>query len=199
MNVSIRLAVVEDAEAIASIFVNSVKTLCAKDYTHEQVQTIISLHDAESYLEEIEIQQIIIFVAEAETEEIVGFASITENGTALGDLFVHPDCVRQGIGTMLITTLERFARQKQVSRLSVMSSLTGQAFYLACGFQYVKDSGLIDSETGIRVPCVDMVKVLSTDGNSIGDQEAPWSNLATITPLQSIMSIMLAAKIVLES
>ncbi len=199
MNVSIRLAVVEDAEAIANIFVNSVKTLCAKDYTHEQIKTIISLHDAESYLEEIEIQQIIIFVAEtkeAETEEIVGFGSITKNGTALGDLFVHPDCVRQGIGTMLIKTLERFACQKQVSRLSVMSSLTGQAFYLACGFQYVKDSGLIDSETGIRVPCVDMVKVLSTDGNSIGDQEAAWSNLATITPLQSIM---LAGKILLGS
>ena len=56
MNISIRPATVEDAEEIANIFVASVKTLCAKDYTNEQIEIIISFYDSQLYRSAIETE-----------------------------------------------------------------------------------------------------------------------------------------------
>ena len=156
MNISIRRATSEDVEEMANIFVTCVKTLNIKDYTDEQIEIMVTFCDAQSYLEEIKARS--IFVAEAKS--IVGFASIAESEGHIDDLFVHPNYTRQGIGTLLLETLERIALAKQRSQLSVMASLTARPFYLSRGFKYVKDSQIFDVATGIEIPGVDMVKIL---------------------------------------
>ena len=194
MNINIRPATVEDVDAIANIFVACVRTLGSADYTNEQIETIINLRNAELYLAEIETKNIIIFVAEAEAE-IVGFGSIAE-GRAIGDLFVLPDYTRQGIGTLLLEALEQIALQKGVSKLWVMASLTAQPFYLSRGYEYIKDSALIDAETQIRVPCVDLTKVLSRNSNFKGDNLGDYGDLSTLTVPQFVR---LGIKILLGS
>ena len=185
MNINIRPATIHDSNAIANILTTSVKTLGRLDYSNEQIEIIVNLHNAQSYLEEIETGKIIAFVAEAETI-IVGFGSISPDGRAIGDLYVLPNYTRQGIGTLLLTTLERVALQKGVSKLWVMASLTGRSFYSSCGFQSEKDAALIDSETGIRVPCVDMTKVLSRNRDFQGKNHGDYGDLSTLTVPQFI-------------
>ena len=168
MEINIRPARTKDLDAIANIFTTSVRTLGSADYTNEQIEAIIACFYEQSYLLEIEISVGTVFVAEAES--IVGFASFNEGGKAINDLFVHPDYVRQGIGTLLLSTIERVALARQVSRIWVMSSLTGRPFYKSRGYEYVRDSVLIDASTKIRVPCVDLVKVLHGDRQDKSDR-----------------------------
>ena len=163
--------------------ITSVRTLGRLDYSNEQIEIIINLHNAESYLEEIETGKIIVFVAEAESK-IVGFGSISPDGRAIGNLYILPNYTRQGIGTLLLKTLEQVALQKGVSKLWVMASLTGRSFYSSCGFQSAKDAALIDSETGIRVPCVDMTKVLSRNRDFQSKNLGDYDDLPTLTVSQ---------------
>ena len=195
MNINIRPATTEDVDAIANLYVTSVRTLGSADYTNEQIEVIIKLNNAESYLQDIKTNKIIIFVAEAEAK-IVGFGSISENGRGIGDLFVLPDYTRQGIATLLLETLEQIALQKGVSKLWVMASLTAKPFYLSRGFRYEKDSALIDSETETKVPCVDMTKILSRERNFPGDNLGDYGDLSTLTVPQFIR---LGIKILLGS
>ena len=195
MNINIRPATVQDSNAIANILTTSVRNLGRLDYSNEQIEIIIGLHNAESYLKEIETGKIIVFVAEAETK-IVGFGSISPDGRAIGDLYVLPNYTRQGIGTLLLKTLERVALQKGVSKLWVMASLTARSFYSSWGFQFEKDAALIDSETGIRVPCVDMTKVLSRNRDFQGKNPGDYGDLSTLTVSQFLR---LSVKILLGS
>ena len=195
MEINIRQATVTDAEAIANILITSVRTLGSADYTAEQIEIIINLHNAESYSEEIETENVMILVAETETK-IIGFGSIAENGRTIGDLYVLPNYTRQGIGTLLLLALEKIALQKGVSKLWVMASLTARSFYSSCGFQYEKDSALIDSETEIKIPCVDMTKVLSRNSDFKGKNLGDYGDLSTLTVPQFLR---LGVKILLGS
>ena len=194
MNISIRPATVEDATEIANILSASVTSLMTEDYTSEQIETLVDYYNADFYLDALKTNTRSIFVAK--TEKIVGFGSIAENGRAIADLFVLPDYTRQGIGTLLLETLEQIALQKQAPRLWVMASLTAQPFYLSCGFKYEKDSALIDAQTGTKIPCVDMIKILARNKNFKGDNPGYYGNLSTLTVPQFIR---LATKLLLGS
>lgn len=194
MNISIRPAAVEDVNEIANIVSASATSLLSEDYTSEQIEMIVEHFNADFYLEALSTNSREIFVAIAET--IVGFGSIAEDGRAIADLFVLPDYTRQGIGTLLLETLEQIALQKQAPRLWVMASLTAQPFYASGGFKYEKDSALIDAETGIKMPCVDMIKILARRKNFQGDNPAYYGNLSTLTVSQFIR---LTAKLLLGS
>ena len=159
MNIFIRRATSKDVEEMANIFVSCIKTLNIKDYTDEQIEIMATFCDAQLYLEEIQTGGS-IFVAEAKS--IVGFASLSESRGHIDDLFVAPDYTRQGIGTLLLKTLERVAFTQQRSQLSVTASLTARPFYLSRGFKYVKDSQILDVATGIEIPVISMVKILSS-------------------------------------
>ena len=166
MDIFIRPATSEDVEEMANIFVTCVKTLNIKDYTDEQIEIMVTFCDAQSYLEEIKTGGS-IFVAEAKS--IIGFASLAKSRGHIDDLFVDPDYTRQGIGTLLLETLEQVALQKQRSQLSVMASLTARPFYLSRGFEYVENSKILDVATGIEIPGVDMIKILPS--NSIHNSQ----------------------------
>ena len=167
MDIFIRRATSEDVEEIANIFVSCVKTLNVRDYTDEQIEIMATFCDAQMYLEEIQAGGS-IFVAEA-TKSIVGFACLAETRQHIDDLFVDPNYTRQGIGTLLLNTLEQVTFAKQKSQLSVTASLTARPFYLSRGFKYVKDSQIFDVATGIEIPVISMVKILRS--NSINNSQ----------------------------
>ena len=78
-------------------------------------------------------------VAEREGDEIVGFATVEQSSAAaeLVDLFVDPDCVRQGVGRALIDDAVAGLRRSAVSDLHVSANGHALPFYLAVGFEVV--------------------------------------------------------------
>ena len=156
-HIFVRQAQPDDAEQIYQVLATSVRTLCASDYTSEQLEAAIGNSNVEFYQRAIAQKCMAIFVADA-GYAVIGFASLCN--TLLGDLFVHPLYVRRGVGTSLLAAVEGEAMHRNIDKLRVTASITAQPFYLSRGYQFIKDSFVTNSETGVQVPCVDMEKWL---------------------------------------
>jgi putative acetyltransferase len=72
-------------------------------------------------------------VAENDNTEIVGFASINDAGY-MHTLFVHKDFQHQGIATLLYQTLEEYAKEKGVEKITSEVSITAKPFFEKQGF-----------------------------------------------------------------
>lgn len=195
MNTNIRPATVEDASEMAQLLKKSVNFLLPEEYSPEQIQTIVDWLNADFYQEVTSNNHRIIFIAEAE-DKMISFGSISKNGKAISDIFVLPDYTRQGIGTLLLARLEQIALEKGVPKLWVMASLTSQPFYASRGYIYEKDSALIDAVTGVRIPCVDMTKVLSRNRDFQSKKPGDYGDLSAMTVPQFIR---LSVKVLLGS
>ena len=58
-----------------------------------------------------------------------------------------PDVQARGIGKLLMAEIERTARERNIPRLAVPSSLTAETFYVRLGFRAVRDSYYGDERT----------------------------------------------------
>ena len=75
-------------------------------------------------------------------------------------MYTDPDCVRQGIGRMILDLCEGAARAAGFARAEMMATLSGEPLYRACGYlpiEYVQ-SPPVD---GVAVPLIRMGKELA--------------------------------------
>ncbi|WP_200865470.1 GNAT family N-acetyltransferase [Serratia fonticola] len=99
-----------DATALATIFHTSVHKAAIKDYSHEQVMVWSPAKPApETYLQKA--QDRIIFVAEDDSGQIIGYGDLELNGH-IDHLYTHPDWVGTGVGTAVYQALEAAARKR---------------------------------------------------------------------------------------
>jgi GNAT superfamily N-acetyltransferase len=73
-------------------------------------------------------------------------------------MYTDPRHVRQGIGRLILSACEDAARRDGFRRMELMSTLSGEPLYLACGYQPVERS--TDDRGGAPVPLVRMRKML---------------------------------------
>jgi putative acetyltransferase len=97
------------------------------------------------------------FVAEIDGK-VVGYADIQENGY-IDHFFVSGRHPRQGIGTLLMETLESEANRLRLTELASDVSGTAQPFFERFGFHVVEQRAPIIR--GIEVPNALMRKVLT--------------------------------------
>lgn len=74
-------------------------------------------------------------------------------------MYTDPDCVRQGIGRMILDLCEGAARGAGFGRAEMMATLSGEPLYRACGYvpiEYVETPPV----EGVSVPLIRMGKVL---------------------------------------
>ena len=152
MDIEIRLAKSEDSEDILELQANSLKILSSQDYNPRQIESLIRSQKSARFINEI------IFVAEG-NNRLVGFASLLVHTAQIGAMFVHPDFVRQGIGTRLITAIESAAIEKRYKTIYVVSSLSAVKFYQANGYEVIGQLGLW-SDNKTWIPCSNMRKQL---------------------------------------
>ena len=153
--ISIRVAQPEDSDAIVQLQLISIKTLCAQDYSPEQLQALLHSKNRHRYWDEN------IFVAEI-GQVIVGFAALQKYNYVITAMFVHPQYIRRKIGTKLLKHIEQIARQKRVKKLLVYSSLTGQKFYIRNGFTPICQYNILLQQR-VVFPSVKMSKKLLVD------------------------------------
>ncbi|MBL1175428.1 GNAT family N-acetyltransferase [Pantanalinema sp. GBBB05] len=149
--IAIRLARSDDMPHLVRLQLDSIQTLCAKDYTPEQLEALI---DSKA---NIRVWQEQIFVAEI-AGQIVGFGALALCQPSINALFVDPNFARQGIGQQLLATLEKAALERNIRCLWVSASLTGVPFYQAQKYETVcRDSVWLSLRP---VPVMTMKKVL---------------------------------------
>src|SRR4051794_5536326 len=109
----IRKARPEDAPAVKAIHKAAVWQLCGADYTPAQRAAWTSRDDTPDLpVWAMPNNSEMMWVAE-QGGTIVGFGSLI--GEAVNTVYVHPDYLRQGVGTQLLQQIEHEARARGIS------------------------------------------------------------------------------------
>lgn len=117
------------------LFRETVHGVNARDYSLDQLEAWAPRDmDPVTWLESFEGKQVL--VAE-ESGEIAGFAELEENGR-IDRFYCHKCWQRRGVGTRLLTHLERVARDRGLGRLFSDVSITARPFFEQHGFELIR-------------------------------------------------------------
>lgn len=131
--ITIRKARPEDAAAISSLVLRTVRISNASDYPAQAIEQLIVDFASEKVAQRMTERD--TFVAEI-AGRIVG--TIALGGDRLRTLFVEPELQGSGLGARLVAHLEAHARAVGVSELKLSSSLTAHGFYERLGYRTVR-------------------------------------------------------------
>jgi GNAT superfamily N-acetyltransferase len=73
-------------------------------------------------------------------------------------MYTHPDHTRKGVGRLIISLCEEAARSEGFTKMELMSTLSGEPLYRACGYEPYER--LADDRGGEAVPLLRMRKAL---------------------------------------
>ncbi|MDZ7961891.1 MAG: GNAT family N-acetyltransferase [Aulosira sp. DedQUE10] len=152
MDVQIRLSKSSDLENILKLQADSLRAL-SPNYNLSEIESLIK----NQRLARLQINEIIL-VAEYKNE-IVGFASLLNQQSRIGGIYVNPNFVRQGIGTKMLIAIEEIAIQNRYKLIDVISSLSSVDFYQSNGYQIIRESNFY-CENNVCITCVNLEKQL---------------------------------------
>jgi GNAT superfamily N-acetyltransferase len=146
----IRAARREDAPAIYATHKASFITLCATHYPREVLQRFFANKTIEGYYPAIDRGE--MFVCERSTA-IAGFGHAVPGEVEA--VFVHPDAIRQGVGTALLKHAIQCARNGHSGPIRVVATLNAQPFYEKHGFSETRRYAV--SRGDVVLPVIEMV------------------------------------------
>lgn len=159
---TIRPAELADAQAIIDLHFAAVHRTAAAFYPLAVLDSWSRCPDEARYQRMREVisgGEERVLVAET-VAGVVAFASIVPRLSELRALYVHPDAGRRGVGSRVLTVLERLAVVRGVSELHVDASVNAEAFYQRAGYEVV-EQGIHRLATGKEMACVKMFKKLT--------------------------------------
>ncbi|HVA08996.1 MAG TPA: GNAT family N-acetyltransferase [Acidimicrobiales bacterium] len=129
MPFTIRAAALTDLEALQDVYLRS-------SLSNEGDRGHLLAHPEDTILAEDGVREERTRVAVDPDGTVVGFASflITKGTAELEDLFVHPSCMRRGIGTALVRDIAQHVHEKGFATLEVTANPHAMAFYEHAGF-----------------------------------------------------------------
>lgn len=121
-----------DTIALRELFAQSIEELTADDYDEDQrVAWASTAADAEAFAARLGAMVTLVVQVEG---EYAGFASLKDNNV-LDMLYVHPYFAGQGVGSALADAIERLARGRGASEITVEASNTAEPFFEARGYE----------------------------------------------------------------
>lgn len=136
MKLLLRLAEPEDLAEILQIQTLSLRMLPAPNVPEETVEALI-VHQRSQREKANEL--ILVVTCNG---QIVGFVALMPTQGQISGLFVHPDFVRQGIGSELLAAAEEIMHTKKRRSLFVLASEYAKDFYKKRGFRLVRSHNM---------------------------------------------------------
>lgn len=130
--ITARIALNTDVEELRALFQNTVLVINRRDYTQAEVEDWASCGNELSKLEGM-IKTHYFIVAVNQQLQIVGFSSITPQGY-LHSMFVHKDFQGEGVATILLKEIERYAVTAGITRITSEVSITARPFFEKRGY-----------------------------------------------------------------
>lgn len=131
----IRVATLNDLEAILYLFETTIRTTCSKDYTPEQIEAWTqSVQEKDRWRNKIAQQ----FFLLAEIEGTLAGMGSLEHDNYIDILYVHPEYLRMGVAKAILSKLQEKANKQGCSILSSDVSFTAEPFFSKQGFVIVK-------------------------------------------------------------
>lgn len=163
MEVSVREAIVGDAQRIRDIHRASITGLGSRSYTQEQVKAWAHDRDPNEY--PIGSDETYFLVAEHEGK-VIGFGWMkpeageyfqTDVEGEITAIYIHPSVARRGVGSRIYDELEAHAVQNNIHSLGLWASRNAVPFYEAKGYAHVQDH-VHEYHDGIDLTLVEMEK-----------------------------------------
>ncbi len=141
-----RLYMPKDLHDVLELFYDNVHTVCTQDYTQEQLDAWAP-KDADVQRWEASLNKNHTLVVE-DDGKIVGFGNIGETGY-LDRLYVRADYLHQGIATMIVKKLEKYATTKGIRFMNTAASITSKPFFEAMGYVEIEEQ--VVERRGVRL------------------------------------------------
>lgn len=142
MDCTIRPALSDDAADISAVILRALRETNAKHYTDEIIARVERSFSPDAVLALIAKRTVVVATIGS---RVVATASL--DGSVVRTVFVAPDVQARGIGKLLMAEIEHIARARNISALTVPSSVTAETFYARLGFEAVRDSYHDDERT----------------------------------------------------
>jgi len=137
MKIEIRRAVHEDAPNIIHAHKRSIRELCSKDCTAEQIATWSELVSQETHWHQ-DIDQDLVWVISDEQNRIFGFGHLQfyENqGAELAGLYFVPEVVGKGNGKKIVQLMLHECQKRKIQKIELSATKTAKVFYERIGFK----------------------------------------------------------------
>lgn len=140
MTIQVRHATPDDLPVLQELFVGTIKEICKKDYSVDQLTAwSASAQNTERWLEKIKNDYFLVAVKD---QSLVGFGSL-EKGEHIDFMYVHKDHQRQGIAYQLLQVLENEARRNGAKKVKANVSKTALIFFESKGFYTLTEQTLV--------------------------------------------------------
>ena len=149
---SLRPATAADAAAICALHIRSIREVCAKDYSPEQIEAWAGPKRPEHYL--LPIQEKRLVVAEVDGQ-LAGFSDYHGKQNEILAVYVSVKFQRRGVGRALFGRLVEDLKARGYADAWFDASLTSVAFYEAMGCARGATQ-LHTFRPGVSIPCVRM-------------------------------------------
>jgi putative acetyltransferase len=163
----LRPATPADAARIHQIHTDSIRLLCAADYTPAQIDSWTRYRSVDDYRRAIESGETNWLATRDDDDDddgtVLGYATYVAG--ELTALFVDPAHARHGAGRLLLAAAEAEARRHNLPALTLQSTLTSRPFYERHGYAaHAPESYTLPD--GTPIPCLRMTKPLATKPHS---------------------------------
>lgn len=120
-----------DTLALVDLFAQSIEELTQDDYSEDQrLAWAASAADAEAFAARLGDMLTLVVKVDG---QYAGFASLKDN-TTFDMLYVHPHYAGQGVGSTLADALERLAKARGATSITVDASDTAEPFFEQRGY-----------------------------------------------------------------
>jgi putative acetyltransferase len=134
--VSFRTAQLNDLAAMQQLYVDTIMTVCARDYTDEQLKIWASgIENIRRWEDVISGQYCVL--AEI-SGKLAGYATL-HNGTYIDLFYVSRDFQGQGIAGRIMQQINEEAIRLGASELTANVSITARPFFEHCGFEMITE------------------------------------------------------------
>ena len=143
----------EDAEEVRNLIVRTFLEVNSKDYGLKAMQKLADDYNVDKILQIAGFAHMYVFELE---HKIVGVGSISsfwgsKTESILLTIFVLPELHGNGIGRMIIQTLEQDELYIRANRIEIPASITAAEFYRKFGYDYKNEIKELDDEHHYRL------------------------------------------------
>ena len=141
MNLIVRRAQKDDASRIISSHRRSIREVCSKDYSPEQI-SVWSGRDFQEARWHQTIDRDMVWVVANAASEVFGFGhlQLRDREAELMGLYFAPEVIGQGLGKEMIRLMLQECRAKRVSSICLTGTKTALKFYETVGFKQIGTS-----------------------------------------------------------
>ena len=156
--VTIREMNAADRDSIIFIHKQSIYGLCKGNYSEPEMKAWAGFFTPVLFDAGMKDESNVGVVA-VDSDTIIGFGFFNADAGELRALYILPQYIGHGAGSRIMARLEDMAKEKQISRLSLQSTINAVGFYQKFGYQNIKtEMHQINDE--VSIACVRMEKDL---------------------------------------